>query len=566
LWLSLGLVVAAYGGTVLALVAGAARDADRGRHQIELARGRAGISDLVAGAPIPRLRAARAAFDRAHAKVTNPLLAPLAPLPVVGRQLRSLRALSRSARDVADIGAGAAAEARRALARPHAAGPQRVALVDAIHRLVSSASARLSSVDLGPRRALVPPLRKAYDELSTQLTDVRATLSSASAATDGVSALLTGPRRYLVFAANNAEMRAGSGMLLSVGLLEAREGRIELGDMVPVEDALPPPGSAPPIGDADLARLWGWKAPNEDYRQLLLSPRFPASAALAARMWIAAGHPPVDGVLVLDPVAVRAVLAATGPVVADGRTITSETVVGELLKDQYRRFGADVSSRREELGVIARAVFDAVDRGDLSISTLGSELVEAVAGRHLMIWSSRSAEQRAWERGGVAGTLRPDSVLLAVDNRGCNKMDPHLEARADLTLRRGRRSTSARLVVRLANTTPPGLPRYVTGNCPNGLAARQYLGILAVTLPGSAAAITLDGKARFTAAGRDGPTIAIAEGFVLDAGDERRFVIRFRLPPEHRSVRVEPGARVPATRWTSGTTSWRDTAARIVRF
>src|SRR5207302_706399 len=83
---------------------------------------------------------------------------------------------------------------------------------------------------------------------------------------DAVVGLLTGPRTYLVFAANNAEMRAGSGMFLSVGQFITRDGSVRLTGMGTVNDVAIPPGAVPLQGD--LAGRWGWLKPQNDWRNL----------------------------------------------------------------------------------------------------------------------------------------------------------------------------------------------------------------------------------------------------------------------------------------------------------
>src|SRR5207244_8808773 len=142
-----------------------------------------------------------------------------------------------------------------------------------------------------------------------------------------VASLLTGPRTYLVLAANNAEMRAGSGMFLSIGELTTSAGSLRLTGMSSVTEVPIPPGV--PV-EGDLASRWGFIDPAADWRDLMLSPRFDASAQLATRMWAAAGRGPVDGVLVLDPVALSGILQATGPVQVGPRPIGRFRVVPEL--------------------------------------------------------------------------------------------------------------------------------------------------------------------------------------------------------------------------------------------
>src|SRR5206468_1458538 len=113
---------------------------------------------------------------------------------------------------------------------PHRAGPDRVAFARQLASLARTTRARITGLHLGPRVGLVGPLSSAYNELATDLTRLDQSLARGAAAADAVADLLAGPHRYLVFAANNAEMRAGSGTFLSVGLLETHDGALQLGE------------------------------------------------------------------------------------------------------------------------------------------------------------------------------------------------------------------------------------------------------------------------------------------------------------------------------------------------
>ena len=44
-----------------------------------------------------------------------------------------------------------------------------------------------------------------------------------------------------------------------------------------------------------------------------MSPRFPASAALAAQMWKAKTGETVDGVFAIDPIGLQALIEVSGP-------------------------------------------------------------------------------------------------------------------------------------------------------------------------------------------------------------------------------------------------------------
>ncbi|MGI8982931.1 MAG: DUF4012 domain-containing protein [Acidimicrobiales bacterium] len=561
------------GGAILLLAWGAASGILLARIALDLraakaatdrARGLSRIFDVAEGRPIPDLRVARQRFSEAHTQAGSRLLTPVRHFPVLGRQLRSIAALSHAASQVAAVGEEAMVEGQELLGQPSGSGAERVRLVTALGELAARTDTGLQPITLGPRKGLVPPLADARNALADDLAALRDQLQRGSTGAKSVSLLLTGPRRYLLFAANNAEMRAGSGMFLSVGELEIDSDGLRLGEMRSVLDVDVPPGSVPL--DGDLADRWGWLEPNREWRNLMTSPRFDVAAPLAAEMWAAAGNRPVDGVLAVDPVTLAGLLEATGPVTVDGRQFDKTTVVEELLHGQYLRFGTgERSERQEELGKLARAAFDALDAGGWSVPGLASGLSSAAGGRHLLLWSSRQEEQSGWEALRVAGSLSADSMLLSVVNRGANKLDRFLNVSSEASFTRAGPDTDVTLRVTLRNQVPPGEPDYVLGSDPgSGVAPGVYLGIVTVNLPAEATGARFDDVGQLAVAGSDGATRVIGVQLQLDPGSERIVVARFRLPGRSGEIRVEPSARVPATAWTGPEGEWSDKSAHEI--
>ena len=465
------------------------------------------------------------------------------------------------------MGADGVRDGRRILALPHKSGAERIAQLRRLAELARRTDDRLSTLRFGPRRGLVWPMARAHRELVGDVVDLRRGLIRGSAAADAVVGLLTGPRTYLVFAANNAEMRAGSGMFLSVGQFITRDGSVRLTGMGTVNDVAIPPGAVPLQGD--LAGRWGWLKPQNDWRNLMVSPRFDVSAALATKMWAAAGRGPVDGVISFDPVALQKILEATGPVTLGARSIGPREILPELLHDQYIRFPREVQlpERREELSAIATAAVAALEGGNWSPAQLADRLAKAARQRHILVWSARPDEERAWEAAGAAGSVGPNSLLVAVVNRGANKLDQYLPVRARLELHPAGDHTDGAVRITLDNTTPPGEPFYIAGALPaSRLAAGEYLGILAVTLPEGARGGRFDGVSELAVAGPDGPSRVIGVEVRLTPGSQRTFVARFRLPGRHGAVRVESSARVPVERWDAPGGAWADGSARTVRW
>lgn len=553
------------GGLLLLL---AARDLQQGVDEVRAARDALGPEDLATPEPARRLQRAEERFDRAARLLGNPLVVPARWVPVAGRQLRTVTALAGAARTVAGTGRRAAVDARTALEEPSSsAGADRLVLLERLRTIVARTRRDVRTVDLGPSEALVGPVRHRQDRFATELDVIRRGLTDADAGLAAMVDLLRGPRRYLVLAANNAEMRAGSGTFLSVGVLTTSEGRLELGTFESAGDlTLPPPG--PPM-PADLAARWGWAEPNREWRNLGLSPRFEVNGALAAAMWEARTGEHVDGAIALDVPALEALLEATGPVQAGGEEIAADDVEDLLLHDQYVDAGAELGgeqqARRERLGQIASAAVAALEGGDVDAAALGSRLVDAAAGRHVMLWAADPAVERGWQATGVAGELPADALLVAVVNRGANKLDRFLAVESTFSTRADGDDTTVEVRIVLDNRTPAGEIPYVAGPNPEtGTAEGEYRGIVAVSVPGRAGRVGL-GDGPLVVAGADGPTRVVGREVRVARGERQELVARFTVAGRHGRVRLIPSARVLPMEWRrAGTEPFNDGLGRTL--
>ena len=550
----------------------ARRDTYAGIDKLQQAREVLTPKALVEGEGVDLLRDAQADFERAHSGVRSPLLAPLRVLPVIGRQVRAVDGMTNGAAEVVDAGTEAIEGAGDALDRAQPKGDARVAVVRELGAVVARASARLNAVDLGPGDALVGPVQSARERFDAELTDLRGAIGDMRDATDALAGFLQGPRRYLLLAANNAEMRVGSGTFLSAGVLKVERGNLELGDMRPIEEFEVPAGAVRIEGD--LADRWGWLQPNREWRNLGASPWFDSQAALAAQMWKARTGEEVDGVLALDPIALRALLEATGPVEVEGVKIDAGNVVSEILLDQYRGLVGypQDQPRRDRLNAIARAAMDSLESGEWETVDLVDALRRAAGGRHVLAWSARSEEQRGWRGAGIAGDLEDESVLLGVHNRGGNKLDQFLDVRAAVSTTANGEGTEVRILVEMRNRAPEGLPQYVAGPFPaaEGAVEGLYQGLLVAELPRLARDFYMTDasgeRLDLVAGGADGPSWVVASYVEVPRGASRRVVVRFRLPEGSNALVVEPSARVPAVAWTFAGDGWTDEAGRRIEW
>ncbi|MBJ7382601.1 MAG: DUF4012 domain-containing protein, partial [Acidimicrobiia bacterium] len=552
--------------------------AQAGITRLESAQGSLSAADVLRGEGLAEIRAANRDFVSAAHSSGSFFLAPFEVLPIIGRQLHSINALASAAASITQIGAGVTESAQRAVAIPAAGGPERVALVESLGKIAERASTDLDRVDLGPGNALVSPLADARSRFVTQVDRIRQATSDLQVASGGLATIMKGPTRYLVFAASNAEMRSGSGAWLTAGVLTFDGGRFSLSEMRS-SVAYNPSTQQSPV-PADFAKQWGWAEIGTDFRNLSLTPNFPDSAAVAVSMWRQSTGEEVDGVIVLDPIALRSLLDASGPVDVDGRQISAENVAQYLLIDQYRGLDYDLknperteemnAARRAGLSRVANAIVARLDAQGWSAPDLVESLRVAAAGRHVLAWAGNAEQERAWIASGIDGRVPSDALSISVINVGANKLDVYLDTKAKVrsvsVLAEGTsRKKRVKVAISISNNTPTGLGRYAAGPFPGKpYAEGEYAGILALNVPRNASRIRLSGVDAPVARGPEGAATVIAGSFRVMRGSSRDFVLSFEVPDASSKISVRSSARVPATLWSYRGVEWRDEESRSI--
>ncbi len=560
------LAVAAWLVVATVTLVAAGFSARAGRATLEELRAGASVATLRSEQGVARLHDAEAHFLTARSRLRSLPVSPLRALPVIGRQLRSADHLSSAGAIVAGTAAAGLDQVRERLEGGLPSGPERARLLADLAEVAGAAEDRLRGVDLGPDEALVGPLADGRAQAAGELSELVASAERARVAAAGLAQLLAGDSTQLLLLGNNAEMRAGSGMFLTVGTLGISDGRLSVGEIVPTNDFQL--RESVPI-EGDLAERWGWLEPGREWRNLGVTPRYDVTAPLAARMWAAARGQEVDGVLALDVIALQALLRAAGPIQVEGEQLDADNVVQDLLHDQYVGLDLDdpanQEARRGRLAGVARAALEALERPELDGRLLAEELAAAARGRHLLAWSPRAEVQHGWEAMDVDGTLEGDELSIAVLNRGGNKLDPYLQVDAHLQVSPGPTLTEVSVELRLENRVSAEEPSYILGPSPPlEVAPGTYVGLVAANLPGSAGSGRFDGFDQLAVAGSDGPTRVVAVPVEIPWGEERTLTLRFELPPGPGAVRVLPSARTPAISWTGPDRSWQDDHAEVL--
>lgn len=333
------------------------------------------------------------------------------------------------------------------------AAPRVQSLADAL----ASASTRLSLVNM---EELLPQIAGPVGELTGVLADVTPTVTKASEVMRLIPSMLgaEGSRNWLVLLQNPAEARGAGGFVGGYVVVRVAGGSMRIASSGTSEDLthVGIPSSGAP---AASRLLWGnmlqaWNTYN-------VGPDFPTNAQLSVAGMKSRGVP-VTGVIALDPGAVAALLEMTGPVTADGVTITSQNVEQYFTVDIYSQI-PDAAERDRVSMSLVRVVFTEILAADWDPLVMIDAIREPASRGGVQVWSLEPDEQRRLANSAVGGVL-PDSagsvIAVAFNNAAANKMDAYLQTEVEYSPGRcvTRSTQNSTVKVTVSNLAPPELP------------------------------------------------------------------------------------------------------------
>ena len=212
---------------------------------------------------------------------------------------------------------------------------------------------------------------------------------------------------------------------------------------------------------------------------MTVSPDLPSVAQVIGQLYPQMGGTTLDGVLVVDPYGLAALLNFTGPIDVAGspERLTPDNAADILVRRQYVEF-ASRSDRADFLDEASRITFDKLTKGDVpGPQRIGEVLGPELAGHHLMFSAMRPDEQAFFQRLGASGAFPPfepdrDFFALTTQNSANNKIDVflHREVAYDATYDPATGRVQATATITLHNDAPgSGLPDAVIGNNDRGL-------------------------------------------------------------------------------------------------
>ncbi|MEY4174560.1 MAG: hypothetical protein RI900_1725, partial [Actinomycetota bacterium] len=363
-------------------------------------------------------------------------------------------------------------------------------------------------------------------------------------------------RRYLVAFTSPGEVRGQSGLMGNWAEVTVDDGRMEMATTGRTNELVEGLASAPPLILQQLDKEFfdrygsvGAGGPSTPvapkyWSNVTMSPDMPTVGTQMAQMFEQATGRAVDGVFVLDPVAIAGLLELTGPVELPeaGVTMTSANTEELLLRGQYDR------SEQEREALLKEATEATVNQ--LLRSTLpgpqviAAELGPAAQSGHLSAWAVRSAEQGLLELVGMDAALPAldgtDGIGVAFDNAGGNKIDSFQQVSVDYTATAdpGTGAVESTVTITMRNTAPSaGLPDYVIGNLiglPKGT-ARTRVTLLS---PLGFLSAELDGKPVGLSVGREQDWSAFMRVIDLPAGGTATLVVRLQGVVERGPYRL----------------------------
>lgn len=274
------------------------------------------------------------------------------------------------------------------------------------------------------------------------------------------------PKRYLILAQNEDEMRATGGFITGAGVLTLSNGRItdlDFRDANNVDNWREKPYAFPPQPFYDFMslELFGFRDAN-------FWPEFPISAQKAMDLYVyGQGGLPFDGAIAIDQEFLRLLVDATGPVPIPGtdQRISADSLLQTLRQARDIQEGQNVQEwvrdRKAFLGGFAAAIQAKIetDFGSVDPLKLAANLVQAAEQRHLSIYMRDPELGAVLTANGWDGSLPqspPGDFLMAVDtNMGYNKANVFVERELSYDVRLGP-EPQGRLTVTYRHTGPTG--------------------------------------------------------------------------------------------------------------
>jgi hypothetical protein len=434
---------------------------------------------------------------------------PALAVPVEAANLRAVDALATAGIDLTTAGSNVvAALAGQDLKLVDGRVP--IQSIQAIDQPLADAEGELDRTLAGLDHVrspwLVPPVTNRLTVMRSKVAEVaRIVKASVDGERLAVSMLGGGsatPRRYFLALTTPSELRGATGLIANYGILVADQGKLALTHFGRMED-LARQGPKGPEGlgwDPQFVSTYAPDLTGALWQNLTISPDFPTTANAIESLYPRSGGESVDGVVVVDPAGLSALLAVEGPVAVSSwpTAVTSKNIVGILEHDQYNQF-PDVNRRVDFLAELTADVINRINTADVAdLSKVIAAFGPTVRGKHILLASTDSREQASLVGLGVGGALTPgsnDFLGVFSTNASTNKVDWYLQRSIDYRVALASGALRASLTIDLHNGAPSsGQAAYILQGTPGGPPPGTNRQILSLLTPWDVLDVSVDGR------------------------------------------------------------------------
>jgi uncharacterized protein DUF4012 len=396
--------------------------------------------DAVLAGDLPKADSALvAALDEAKAAAgfrSHPAIWIASQLPWLGDNVDAVEALSQAITTSAEAGRGVVASAQQTgwsgSGLPGLSGrPIAQTKLQLLAPALETAGGALTQAAQGLEAVqgghLVGPVRSAVETAHTSLTSDALLLNKATTAASLLPRMLADGSRYLFIVQNPDEPRGTGGFMGYYGFMDVQGGHLTLTKFFPADGKLVSPVNPP---NADYKNRWARFTALQDLRQSNFEPDLPTTGKVILQMAKARAWGDFDGIIMVDPVWMQDMLAATGPITTPSwpDPITSENAVKVLAHDVF--FVPDTNNNGNEdesnlaQGNIGQAVWTALQTRTLSPSTFASGVAASSAQRHLQIYLTDPKSEALVHDLGVDGatTLGKNPIYVTWAGLSANKI------------------------------------------------------------------------------------------------------------------------------------------------
>ncbi len=242
------------------------------------------------------------------------------------------------------------------------------------------------------------------------------------------------PVRYFVGITNEAELRGIQGIIGEYAIVEIDRGKISV-SRTGSNTELVNPDSLPPELVGEYSAIFG--ETNTEWQNMNLSPLMDSAAAQITHAWKLQTGELLDGVVLLDTVALaKWAIPKVGSVQsAQGRVLaTWEALADYLSNGIYFEFPTDQEARKKFQSELAGQLIEAITGSSLEPQQLIRSLAKPMTDGRVVVWLNGEMGSEFNETVLARSTRSfPDEVVVGFNNLTGNKMDFYLEISASAT-------------------------------------------------------------------------------------------------------------------------------------